>query len=290
MKPLMNLGLGVLISAASLIAQAQYRQESVELRFNGYEVRGDMTLHLRQELSRQQPYFDQQSFDIERVVLIAKSEFGRAEAQVEIAGVRSEVRMVDGRREWFYSPDPRTYFSIDFYNPGRISQGAWMVHLRGHVMVDRVILIGNRDPFRPNPGPAPYPGPGPGPRPGPGPGPRPPHEDPWGRIEYYEGGSERTQKLVETTKEFNTRRFDEPVLRIRITGTKERVRITRAMAELQDGRMFDLSELRTVVREGQEIGTFLDRAFVRKVIITATSDNLSGSRGEYRLDFGVRVR
>ncbi|GIL16981.1 MAG: hypothetical protein BroJett040_07320 [Oligoflexia bacterium] len=254
----------VLISSVASAQRYWGQPETVEINYWGRETQGSTTLFLRQDLTRQRPYFNQQNFEIERILLIAKSEFGRGEAQANIGGQLSQWRLIGGRPGDFYSRNPRTYYHIDFYNPGRMTQGAWQINLNGHIMVDRVVLIGYRDY-----GGGGYPGP---------------------NITYYEGGSERTQKFIETSKEFRPRRFDEPVYRIRIIGTKERVRITRAVVEMQDGRAYDLPELRTVVREGQEVGAFLQQAYVRRVVITAITDNLTGSRGEYRLDFGVRPR
>jgi hypothetical protein len=286
--------LAVIVSGISAQAVAQYNPgQSAEIIYSGLETQGQKTLFLRQDLRNQAPYFNQQDFEIERVVLIAKSEHGRGEAQLEIGGRAMDRKVIAGHPSQFYNRDPRTFAYIELGNFGRTSEGAWQIQLNGHLMIDRVVLIGSSRNYRPEPpGRGPGPGrpdhPGRGPGYGPGHPDRPPAPPMRPRIEYYEGGSERVLKLIETTKEFRTRHFDEQVFTVRVMGTKERVRILRALAELHDGQVIDLPELRTVVREGQEAGAILNGLYVRKVIITAVSDNLSGSRGEYRLDFGVR--
>jgi hypothetical protein len=140
------------------------RNERVVLRFQNQIYIGDTNiLHLRAELLRQYG-IDSREFALESVKLVAKSQFGRGEADL-LVGQRSQGRIsIGGDPRDFYSEDVYTFDQIDLFNYDQDSIGVWQILLKGNIKVNSVVLSLRRTQLYPQP-PFPQP-PHPGPHPG----------------------------------------------------------------------------------------------------------------------------
>ena len=116
---------------------------------------------------------------------------------------------------------------------------------------------------------------------------RPVRPDRPDRIIFVNAGEVTTNKLINDDFSFVPQRWDERVLRIQLTGIKASVRINSAQIIFADGGYRNLQELTGRLSEGRRIGAFIEGRAVREVRINATSDNLIGSRGQFRVEFGV---
>lgn len=116
---------------------------------------------------------------------------------------------------------------------------------------------------------------------------RPVRPDRPDRIIFVSAGEVTVNKVINDEFSFVPQRWDERVLRVQLTGIKASVRINSAQIIFVDGGYRDLRELTGRLSEGRRIGAFIEGRAVREVRINATSDNLIGSRGQFRLEFGV---
>jgi hypothetical protein len=107
------------------------------------------------------------------------------------------------------------------------------------------------------------------------------------RIIFVSAGEVRVNKLIDDNFSFVPQRYDDRILRIQIVATKASVRINSALVVFANGEVRNLHELTGRLSEGRKMGAFVDGRYIREVRINATSDNLIGSRGQFRLDLGI---
>lgn len=140
------------------------RTERLVLRFQNQIYQGaNSILHLRAELSRQYG-IDSRNYALESVKLVAKSQFGRGEADLLI-DQRSQGRVgIGGDPRDFFIDDVYTFDQVDLFNYDQQSPGSWQILLIGNIKVNSVVLNLKRLNIYPQP---PFPHPHPGPHPAP---------------------------------------------------------------------------------------------------------------------------
>lgn len=110
------------------------------------------------------------------------------------------------------------------------------------------------------------------------------------RLIYVSAGEVRVNKVVDDQFTFIPSNWNERILRIQVVGVKNAVRIKSAVVVFHNGASRNLFELTGRLSEGRRMGAYIDRyesRDIREVRIIATSDQLIGSRGEFRLEFGI---
>ena len=112
----------------------------VELHFNHWHLHGHKRVYLRKVFKRQYPGIDILSYDLRRVVVLAKSYRGRSEATLRVGNHRSRTRSIYGQSDVFHNPD-QGYRTISFKNPKRDSRGLWQLDFNGDVKLDRIVLV-----------------------------------------------------------------------------------------------------------------------------------------------------
>lgn len=106
------------------------------------------------------------------------------------------------------------------------------------------------------------------------------------RLMYVSIGQARAPKVV--TQQFNFRPSDrrEDIFAIRVVGLEAAVNISRADVVLRNGQVFSLNGLRGYLSQGRARRVSFGHQGIRiqAIRIWATSPNLIGSRGVFRVD------
>ncbi len=140
--------------------------ERLPIHLNGQEfqaMRGQDTVPLRALLERTYGRGITAGRDLLRVVVVAKSRFGRGQMQLLVGNTISYPQTVFGHPEAYDYPGG--YYRMVFDNPaGHFSEGVWQLKLQGLIRIERIVVVTRN---RYVGGPYPYPGPHPGPYPQP---------------------------------------------------------------------------------------------------------------------------
>ena len=118
--------------------------------------------------------------------------------------------------------------------------------------------------------------------------PRPPRPERPDRLEYETIGHAKTNKFVEEVFIFRPHRWSDVVQRVRVVGTKTRSAIRSVEVMLIDGRVINLYQLTGEIQENRAREVRLGGYQISEIRVVATSANLTGSRGEFRIDLGLR--
>lgn len=130
----MRLAAGLLL-LTSVSVSAEMRQ--LEIDYNGQEFRGETTLKLKQEIKRAYPRLDIERAELERVVLVAKSKAGNAQARLLVGRYDSRIEQIDGNR-WDFDT-AGNFHRIPFEAPNR-DNGVWQIEMRGNIKVKKVLV------------------------------------------------------------------------------------------------------------------------------------------------------
>jgi len=128
---------------ASLSTMAQRgRNQQIELNMGNQAFRGQSTIFLKKEIKKQFPRIQFENWDLQRVVLVAKSRGGRAQAFLQVGRFNSRVEFIDGNR--FDFNNRGGFHRIPFEAPRR-DNGNWQIELQGQVKVNKIIIMATRD-------------------------------------------------------------------------------------------------------------------------------------------------
>lgn len=105
---------------------------------------GNSTIYLKQMLQNQYGVMPR-NFELERVVLVAKTRQGRGTAALKVGNWTSYPERVNGNPYDFNSNEPYTFDRVRFENnSGRFNDGVWQLLLRGNFKVKRVVVFVKR--------------------------------------------------------------------------------------------------------------------------------------------------
>lgn len=135
MKTLITI-LTIVASISTLAQRGQSRQ--IELDMGNQLFQGQNTLFLKKEIKKRYPRIRFESWDLQRVVLVAKSKGGRAQAFLKVGRFDSRVEVIDGNR--FDFNNRGGFHRIPFEAPRR-DNGNWQIELQGQVKVKKVIIF-----------------------------------------------------------------------------------------------------------------------------------------------------
>lgn len=117
---------------------------------------------------------------------------------------------------------------------------------------------------------------------------RPPRPEHPNRLQYDTIGHAKTNKFVDEVFIFRPHRWDWRVYSARIVGTKTRSDIKSVEVMLIDGRVIPLHQLTGTIQENRAREAYIGGYQISEIRVVATSANLTGSRGEFRVDLGFR--
>jgi hypothetical protein len=129
------------VASLSTLAQRGQNQQ-IELSMNEKTFQGQSTIFLKQEIKKQYPRVNVERWDLQRVVLVAKSAKGNGKAFLQVGSFDSRIEQIDGNR--FDFQNRGGFHRIRFEAP-RLDNGNWQIHLRGKIKVRKVILVAKRD-------------------------------------------------------------------------------------------------------------------------------------------------
>ncbi|OFZ24299.1 MAG: hypothetical protein A2381_04695 [Bdellovibrionales bacterium RIFOXYB1_FULL_37_110] len=118
--------------------------ERIRLDFFGTEFSGDNIIRLKQEILRVHPYINLREHKIKRVILMAKSQFGRGTAALFIDGHRSYPEIINGNPVNYNNNAPHTFDRVTLENTlmdSNSPDGVWQVLLNGNIKIDSVIVV-----------------------------------------------------------------------------------------------------------------------------------------------------
>jgi len=105
-------------------------------------VQGDgATLYLKKALKRQYPGIDISNYRLDEIVLVAKTRFGKGNAQLRVGPGLTGVYRVAGRPQDFNSNRKHSFDRVRIDSPFHDSWGPWQLNLRGIFKVQKVVLL-----------------------------------------------------------------------------------------------------------------------------------------------------
>lgn len=127
-------------------AQAQFffqpggqGKQKIELQLYDQQFKQKSAIPLKQLIKQQFPGLPFQSQQLAKVVLVAKSKQGGAQAALQVGQADTRVQIIDGNPFDFQKPNK--YQRYTFKNPALQSTGAWKIQLQGNVKVRKVVIV-----------------------------------------------------------------------------------------------------------------------------------------------------
>ncbi len=99
------------------------------------------TLYLKKALRRQYPYVNVSDYRLRKVVLVAKTYYGRGNAQLRVGPEMTDLYRVGGHPHQFDRKKRNSFDKVRIHNPFRDSWGPWQLYLRGNFKVRKVVLV-----------------------------------------------------------------------------------------------------------------------------------------------------
>jgi len=128
-----------LIPINAMAASKQFVLDFNDRTVIGYE-NSAATLFLKRSLKQQYPWADVSNMELHKVVVVAKSNHGRGNAQLRVGDRFTAMHRVDGNPYAFRSDRAYSFDRVGFFNPAFDSKGPWQVDLKGNFIVRKVIL------------------------------------------------------------------------------------------------------------------------------------------------------
>lgn len=112
-----------------------------DIEVGNQKQEGTAEIQLNQEVSRRYPQAEFGSYVIEKVVILAKSSDGNAQAELLLDLNSLTIKSIPKAQGSFLSKKPESYHQVELENPEDLDQGgAWEIQLRGHFIVHRAVL------------------------------------------------------------------------------------------------------------------------------------------------------
>lgn len=108
--------------------------------FRGRDQNGS-TLLLKRMLKEQHPWVAITDYRLKKVVVVAKTKYGRGKIQLRVGPEYSDRYRVSGRPQDFQSYHRHTYDRVHIHSPFHDSWGPWQLKLDGHFKVRKVVLV-----------------------------------------------------------------------------------------------------------------------------------------------------
>lgn len=264
------------LSALVLSASNAFADRFI-LDYNGQEFRGhNRVVQLKRDLQQVYPNINWHAYELETALVEAKSREGNGNVELVIGNSTQDRARVPGDPRGYYINRPHTYDRIYLENYGRNidRRSDWRLYLSGNIKLNRVII--DAEPTFGWPG-------------RPGRPDRPDRPDRPGRpgygLDYINLGVFTADKFLNDTEIANA--DARGVVEVRLTGMDSTVEVRDVVVRYRNGQQVRLGHLTGPLYEGQRKRARIRQGSVDSVRVTATSPNLIGSRGEYRIELGV---
>lgn len=112
-----------------------------DMEVGNQKQEGTAEIQLNQEISRRYPYAEFDSYVIEKVVVVAKSFDGKAQAELLLDLNSLTIKSIPKVRGSFLSKELESYDQVELVNAEDLDQGgAWEIQLRGHFIIHSAVL------------------------------------------------------------------------------------------------------------------------------------------------------
>lgn len=115
------------------------------LDFDDSYVRGNRhepnTLYLKKMLRQQYPWLNVSDYRLRKVVVVAKTQYGRGKVQLRVGPEASDLYRVSGRPDYFQSYHKRSFDKVRIHNPFYESWGPWQLFMRGKFKIRKIVLF-----------------------------------------------------------------------------------------------------------------------------------------------------
>lgn len=101
---------------------------------------GHETIFLKKSLKEQYPWIDLKNSDLRKVVLVAKSKNGRGAVQFRLGDWLTGMHPIKGSSHSFQKGRRTPFDRIAFHHPYGKSRGPWQLHLKGNLVIRKVIV------------------------------------------------------------------------------------------------------------------------------------------------------
>lgn len=124
-----------------IVESSAYSQvQSIMIPMGEQESFGVKNIPLKVLIKRQMPHLNLQNAELVKVVVMAKSRFGRGQASLVVGQSMTYPVTVPGRPRAYDSRAPRSFTPLHIVNNTRHSHGKWQVELRGQVKVQHILV------------------------------------------------------------------------------------------------------------------------------------------------------
>lgn len=263
----------IAFTAALVTLSAYAVEQKVEIAFGDQHLQGENTLFLKQELKAQFPGIKLNRLRLERVRLVAKSKQGQGLAKLQVGSESTFAYTVGGSPSSFLSTLPASFDRIDINRPGYDSEGVWQVHLKGNIIVRKVVMFFEEDAHAPIPDHG---------------------SDDWGSDDW---GSNQGSLKFSSVDSVYVDRFESServairerdVKAIRLSSERGTIRVVEAVATFADGTTQNLFELEGTFFEGDDKTI---RFVGRKDVLALRLTTIARSSGRLgKLDIAVATR
>ena len=130
------------MALAAIATNAAPEKKRITLKFNHEQFKQESVIKLKREIKKLHPNMDFSKFDLKRVVLLAKSKKGKAEAYLKIGQYESAVESIDGNQFDFSSN--QGYSPVVFQSFSENDNGVWQIHMKGNIKVKRINLVAEK--------------------------------------------------------------------------------------------------------------------------------------------------
>ncbi len=119
--------------------------ERYSIDFADSHIRGfrdsEATLYLKKSFKAQYPWLRLRDYNLRKVVLVAKSKYGRGRAALRVGQERGEQFRVAGFPRDFRNHRRYSFDTVHLYNPSCSSHGRWQIRLNGNFIVREVVVV-----------------------------------------------------------------------------------------------------------------------------------------------------
>lgn len=269
----------VTLAALALSFTSYAATQKVELQFGDRHLQGENTIFLKQDLKDQFPGLKLNRLSLDKIRVVAKSKQGQGKAKLQVGNEETFIYQIGGDPGSFSSSLPASFDRVDINRPGYDSEGVWQLHLKGNIVLRKVVVFFEEESSFPTPTP------GPGHQDG-GWG----HDDDsWGNdsssLSFFSVDSVYVDRF-ETTEKITIRERD--VKAIRLRSERGTIRVVEAVVTFAGGETKNLFELEgTIFEEDTKVIRF-PRA---KDVVGLTLRTISRSSGRLgKLDISVASR
>lgn len=146
----------VLIMSVGLLSQANahdnHRNNSynkrVKIDFHHLALKGNNTILLKKKIKHRYPHIDLRNYTIKKVVLNAKTKYGKGYAKLRVGNHYSHSMTVDGHPKDFHHNHRHSYDRVVLNNPKKYSKGQWQIYTTGNFKVKSAIVVLEAKPHR----------------------------------------------------------------------------------------------------------------------------------------------